>query len=563
MKTLSLLLLLTLGLGAAWWQQSYPGGGTLEDVRREADTLVTRAGTALGHAREGAIDALGLAIGRPDAGDANVVPALDAEEAGAADAPTAATEIADVDGATDTAPITADVAASDADAVDALATTLAPTLAATEALAVRLEALEANLAEAGESERSDGEAEALRERLDETERRLDATAEREARILDRLSVIDERIVTLADRLDALGTASRTGTSAGPTADLAIGDGSEDADGTPDGAAGDDVVDGIPVAGRDTFADDARQADPIAGRLDTLAAGLDRRLARLEARADDTPTDAARLDELAARVDALAAAADDAGPTDADPARAAPLAGGDDSVDAMQAAIRSELAEIDEQVGEGAASEDAPALGEALESTRKRLATLEDRVQAMPATSAAADVAKGTQDALQEQVRELERRLEALSRTDPEIVDSISAVREQVDELANRGFVTQDELRAQTEGENVEYKIYFDPNRTDISEDAARVLDSFIVQERNRTTGVSIFGFTDRRGSASYNQRLALERATNVRSYLIRNGLPYTKIRALSGLGEDAAAAILPDDADDAQQRVVVLFAAQP
>ena len=51
--------------------------------------------------------------------------------------------------------------------------------------------------------------------------------------------------------------------------------------------------------------------------------------------------------------------------------------------------------------------------------------------------------------------------------------------------------------------------------------------------------------------------------TNVRSYLIQNGFDYTKINTLSGLGEDAAAAELEDEVEDANQRVVVLFAAQP
>ena len=49
----------------------------------------------------------------------------------------------------------------------------------------------------------------------------------------------------------------------------------------------------------------------------------------------------------------------------------------------------------------------------------------------------------------------------------------------------------------------------------------------------------------------------------MRSYLIQNGLDFTKIKALTGLGEDAAAAVLPDEAADAQQRVVVLYADQP
>ena len=251
----------------------------------------------------------------------------------------------------------------------------------------------------------------------------------------------------------------------------------------------------------------------------------------------------RLDALDARVDALA--------TD------------DTSVDDAQAELLTELTALDGQVGGDVTSADAPALGQALESTRERLGTLEARVRAMPETSAGADAAKTTQDALEARVRTLGERLEALSAVDPAVASSIDEVRDQVDALESRGFVTREEFQARTEGSDVEYRIYFDAGSTEVGEAAARVLDSFIAQEQNRTTGVSIFGFTDRRGSDTYNRRLALERATNVRSYLIRNGLPYTKIDTLSGLGEDAAAAVLPDDADDAEQRVVVLYAAQP
>ena len=123
--------------------------------------------------------------------------------------------------------------------------------------------------------------------------------------------------------------------------------------------------------------------------------------------------------------------------------------------------------------------------------------------------------------------------------------------------------TLEELRATQDERHVEYKIYFDRDSTTIGGAAARVLDSLIVQERNRTTGVSIYGFTDSQGSPQYNRRLALERAANVRDYLLGKGLPEEQIRTLSGLDAEAAAAILPEDAEAAQQRVVVLYAAQP
>ena len=124
-------------------------------------------------------------------------------------------------------------------------------------------------------------------------------------------------------------------------------------------------------------------------------------------------------------------------------------------------------------------------------------------------------------------------------------------------------VVDDELRAEEAGRSIEYKIYFELGSTDITDEAAQVLDSFIVQEKNRTIGVSIFGLTDPQGPAEFNRLVADERARNVQSYLVENGLDGALVTAVSGLGEVAAANVLDDNVSAAQQRAVVLFAAQP
>lgn len=234
-----------------------------------------------------------------------------------------------------------------------------------------------------------------------------------------------------------------------------------------------------------------------------------------------------------------------------------------SIETVQAEIRDQLALVQSQVESNAASDNTDALEGLLDTTRTRIRTLEQRVQELPASSSEATNAQQIQAALESQIVALEQRLESINGADPELASTLSTVREKVDQLEAKEFVTQDDLNAQNETRSIEYKIYFDRNSVEITDDAIAVLDSFIAQEKNRTVGVSIFGFTDRRGSATYNQRLALQRATNVRSYLIQNGIDYTAIKALTGLGEDAAAVVLPDNADDAQQRVVVLYSAQP
>ena len=242
--------------------------------------------------------------------------------------------------------------------------------------------------------------------------------------------------------------------------------------------------------------------------------------------------------------------------------ASQAAGASLSIETVQAEIRDQLALVQSQFESNAASDNTEALENLLNATRSQIQDLESRVQALPASSSEASNAQEIQTALEAQIVALEDRLGQINSADPELANTLTNVQNKVEELASQQFVTKEDLRAQQEQRAVQYKIYFDRNSSEITEDAAVVLNSFIAQEKNRTTGVSIFGFTDTRGSAAYNQQLALQRATNVRSYLIQNGLDYLKIRALNGLGEDAAAAVLPDNADDAQQRVVVLYAAQ-
>ncbi len=235
-----------------------------------------------------------------------------------------------------------------------------------------------------------------------------------------------------------------------------------------------------------------------------------------------------------------------------------------SIDDQQAQIRDQLSQLQNQMSQASENTNVADLTNALQATRDRINTLEQRVVDLPASSSAANDATQAQSALEAQIAALENKLANIEAApNPTLANTISEVEEKVSELASKGYVTQEELKAQQEAKSIEYKIYFERNSTAITEDASKVLNSFIAQEKNRTTGVSIYGFTDRRGSAVYNQRLALQRATNVRSYLIQNGFSYTKIKSLSGIGEDAAAAEQPDGEEDAQQRAVVLYALQP
>lgn len=305
----------------------------------------------------------------------------------------------------------------------------------------------------------------------------------------------------------------------------------------------------------------------------LSAGIDERLNGIEERLSTVNSDSRRIASLTQELEAARTKITELEEQDvqarqsldelSNSVESLTTAGESLSIESIQAQVRDELALAQSQFDSSEATDNTSQLEELIETTRGRIQTLEQRVQGLPASSAEADGALEMQSALQAQIADLELRLSTLTSTDPSLENAVNDVKQQVEQLSAQGFVTQDELRAKEEPVTIEYKIYFDRNSADVTPDAAQVLNSFITQEKNRTTGVSIFGFTDRSGSAAYNQQLALQRATNVRSYLIQNGLDFTKIKALSGLGEDAAAAVLPDDSADAQQRVVVLYAAQP
>ena len=458
----------------------------------------------------------------------------------------------------------------------------AAAVARLDALDGRLELLGRQLDENGTATR-DG-VDALADRIDALAERLDAIgADGEAAraaLAERVAEIGERTETLDARLGTFVAGDRSESGDG------AGGGTDGARAAADGGTGIDAalaatslrVPGLgsapPTGGAaDRGTGSGGAADGVRGASGLSA--VDRRLAALESKLRGDATDSRRLRSLDAGLGALGERLDALAERDARRADAlealeasvGELATRSDalSIDAVQGRVREELQSLAAEVGPGADVEgaDVASLVAALEATSARVAGLEARVRDLPASSPAAGDAQETQSALESQIRALGRRIETLPQaSDAALVEDLDEVRDRVQELATQGFVTQDELRAQVAGRNVEYKIYFDKNSTEIGDEAATVLDSFITQETNRTSGVSIFGFTDTVGSATYNQQLAQRRAANVRSYLIRNGFDYTKIDNVAGLGEDAAAAILGDEQEDAGQRVVVLFAAQ-
>ncbi|MBX2881683.1 MAG: OmpA family protein [Granulosicoccus sp.] len=420
----------------------------------------------------------------------------------------------------------------------------------------RIDALETKL------EKTDAGNDASIVRLDAIDRRLELLVRRldEQTVADDLQTLTDTVDELQTEIEKLKTDSRT-EQARMAIDIA--EVSERTDnlglrintftGSQRNSNGDNQ-------GDSESADNAED-EPRATAL-AVSAGLDDRLTSLEEKVANVNAESNRVSALTQQLEAAEQKIIELEEQNAAARRSMAnvnstieelqTAGVSLSIETVQDEITEQLSQALTQIENEENETDNSQLESLLQTTRNRLKTLEQRVQELPASSSEADAALQMQSTLQSQIQQLERRLEDVSKTDPALEITVQDVKERVDRLS-----------ARQNSEAIEYKIYFQRNSAEITDDASQVLNSFITQEQNRTVGVSIFGFTDRSGTAAYNQQLALQRATNVRSYLIQNGLDYTKIKALSGLGEDAAAAVLPDESADAEQRVVVLYAEQP
>ena len=219
-----------------------------------------------------------------------------------------------------------------------------------------------------------------------------------------------------------------------------------------------------------------------------------------------------------------------------------------SIAVTQTEIQERLASLDQSVdgsdsGSGDNGPNLQSILEELTQSRSRIDQLEARVAGLPENSGENAEAEENQK---------------------QLISKLDLVRKKVSELEQRRYLTADDLaKGETSKAKAnEYKIYFDSDSSTISEDAQKVLSSFIAQEKNRANSISIFGFTDRSGNAAYNQRLALRRANRVRSFLIQQGIDFRKINAVDGLGEDLATSENADGNKDANQRTVVLYAYQ-
>lgn len=101
-----------------------------------------------------------------------------------------------------------------------------------------------------------------------------------------------------------------------------------------------------------------------------------------------------------------------------------------------------------------------------------------------------------------------------------------------------------------------YIVFFDFDKSDITAEAARILDSAASAYANcGTANVMLAGHTDRAGSSQYNVGLAQRRANGVRAYLTGRGIPDGRMTT-QAFGESAPRVPTADGVREAQNRRV-------
>jgi OOP family OmpA-OmpF porin len=100
------------------------------------------------------------------------------------------------------------------------------------------------------------------------------------------------------------------------------------------------------------------------------------------------------------------------------------------------------------------------------------------------------------------------------------------------------------------------EIYFPFDSAEIRPAGTRVLDKLMDQVRNGTMQkIMVVGYADRVGSAEYNQKLSMRRATAVERALLQRGFPRELIVA-TGVGETNLPHPTADGVPSARNRVV-------
>ncbi len=109
-------------------------------------------------------------------------------------------------------------------------------------------------------------------------------------------------------------------------------------------------------------------------------------------------------------------------------------------------------------------------------------------------------------------------------------------------------------------EEAMYLVFFDFDKSAIASSGESVLDAVGTEVKSRSlNAVNVLGHTDRAGSRTYNNRLALKRANSVREALIKRGVNAGLIK-VDGRGEDQNLVATDDNVrEPANRRAEITF----
>lgn len=204
-------------------------------------------------------------------------------------------------------------------------------------------------------------------------------------------------------------------------------------------------------------------------------------------------------------------------------------------------LRGDIAAFDTKVASDVSTAELTAL-------TGRLTALEGRVAGLPTTDAAplaTDLA-----GLKTDLGSFEQQLTGVART-----TDLDTLRAAVQALADKP--------AQTARKPVLVdRVYFGSSSARLDEAAAAQIANIAATLSASQQEVTLMGFSDTSGSAEYNRNLSLRRASAVRAALVEGGVPMELVGAISGLGEDAPPVNTGDDAEEAGNRVVLIYAYQ-
>ncbi len=103
------------------------------------------------------------------------------------------------------------------------------------------------------------------------------------------------------------------------------------------------------------------------------------------------------------------------------------------------------------------------------------------------------------------------------------------------------------------------RIYFGSSSTSVGDEELAKIDAVARRLAASPVALELVGFSDSQGPAELNRSLSLRRAAAVRLALLEHGVDSAAVTSVTGLGEDAPPVDAGDDADEANNRVVLIY----